>query len=838
MATISINIITKNDPEALQKAIDSVYGSLYREGDECIVVDTGSTPQEVQANREVCKLFPDCTLIERPDLSVDMSKIIRDELGAEFEKEFLSHVPDGRGIVDFAAARQIAMDASKNELVFWIDTDDVLAENDPGRLRKNVDSIFDEGKADGLFLEYQYSFNENGVCVTTQRRERIFRRELFEWRGKCHETAVPKDGIEIKPMALIPDIGASIIHTEARKPHRVSDIRNYVVLKRAYDEEVESGKNDPRTIFYIGNSLRGLEKLREADAWYQAFDRYSGSEEDRFAAKYYRCLMYLHPKIRRPADAFRIMTDALEIKYDDPRPYYILQQACLGLGDFEQSLHWYGIGSMCQISEKQLMSYDPLSVSYRPHLMAAHAFRELKRNEQAVNAITKAYQNNPCEESKKFYDEIRQWAGSLEFSKGYAQLMKVTPNDEHRREKGMDIIQGLATEATHEMEQSGYGSREPMDPRKDRPEICIFAPSTAEEWGPLNREGGVGGSEKMIIILAEALQRTGLVNVSVYANVPPAQRGIAPTNVNWRHWSEIDMKRARHTIVFWRCPGMMSRVLCPAKKRIVWNHDVPKQGDYTDEVLGLADYIQFQTKYHASLIDLPEEKVWVARNAIEAPKIEGATRHPGRVFYGSSPDRGLITACRIVKRAQELSKKPVELVTTYGLTPYTRKAYAAKTHGYIPDMGHDMSYRLYEREMFEALESCGAAVLHRIGFAKMEALMQTSDVWLYPTRFPEISCMTAMEAQANGCKILTSNYAALAETCFTGWTLPEMPLNGEISDEWIEQAARQLLEVIDEDIDREEQAAEAVTRYNVDDLAKMWLEKLSLWREAEAPAPA
>ena len=39
-----------------------------------------------------------------------------------------------------------------------------------------------------------------------------------------------------------------------------------------------------------------------------------------------------------------------------------------------------------------------------------------------------------------------------------------------------------------------------------------------------------------------------------------------------------------------------------------------------------------------------------------------------------------------------------------------------------------------------------------------------ASIWVYPTEFPEISCITAMKTQAMGCIPVTTNFGALNET--------------------------------------------------------------------------
>ena len=52
-----------------------------------------------------------------------------------------------------------------------------------------------------------------------------------------------------------------------------------------------------------------------------------------------------------------------------------------------------------------------------------------------------------------------------------------------------------------------------------------------------------------------------------------------------------------------------------------------------------------------------------------------------------------------------------------------------------------------------------------VGQRELARAFAEAGTWLYPCPFPEISCITAMKAQAMGCWPVTSGTAALAETC-------------------------------------------------------------------------
>jgi glycosyltransferase involved in cell wall biosynthesis len=139
----------------------------------------------------------------------------------------------------------------------------------------------------------------------------------------------------------------------------------------------------------------------------------------------------------------------------------------------------------------------------------------------------------------------------------------------------------------------------------------------------------------------------------------------------------------------------------------------------------------------------------------------------------------------------------------------------------------------YERMYFRYFDAIGVHMHHRIGFEQMSDLLSTCGVWLYPTRFPEISCMAAMEAQQHGVIPVTTRYAALAETVLPLVDKFKIEIGEDLGPDQLAQqtgvpallAAAQV--PADSDL-RHELSAAAEKAYNVADLAKDWLSRLGL----------
>jgi tetratricopeptide (TPR) repeat protein len=597
MAAISVTIVTKDDPEALEKCLDSVQDVLLRPEDELLVLDTGSTPENLAANK-VAVAAAEGLLVHQPNLTTDFTPFVRQWIPEQLEK-FQKHYPDPNLPLDFSAMRAEALKAASNDIVFWIDTDDILV--DPqGELRNKVDEFMGpaDPKVDAIFLDYKYTFDVDGACTTTLRRERFFFKDRYYWAGRCHETAIPKPDLDppMRNVAVFGDLEASIVHTDARKADGVSDIRNYVILRREYEETKEA--LDPRTVFYLANAARGLRRFKEAADLYDEFDALSGSGDDRYAAYYYRGAMYLDPEVNRPLSAVEVFEKCVDLDPSDPRGYFGMARAYAALYRYEQSFHWYKIGCGFGMSDQFLFSYDPTHINYHPHVLAAYVAHELKRPDLARQAAEKAIQARPDHPTSV---ALRQEVQAAEVG---AQLRNaiaaVTQHFTHGGPNATRVIRELCKElkgVPEECEELGWSAGEGPDGRAERPSLAIFCGHTPESWGPKCRDTGIGGSEKMVIMLAPLLQKHGPWNVTVYANVPKAQRGVYEDNVRWCHWSEFDDAIPRDVFVSWRSPEHLLRPV-RARKRVLWNHDVQDPGRYTPEVLSLVDHVQLQSEFH------------------------------------------------------------------------------------------------------------------------------------------------------------------------------------------------------------------------------------------------
>ncbi len=146
-------------------------------------------------------------------------------------------------------------------------------------------------------------------------------------------------------------------------------------------------------------------------------------------------------------------------------------------------------------------------------------------------------------------------------------------------------------------------------------------------------------------------------------------------------------------------------------------------------------------------------------------KEEVAERDPHLIVYGSSYDRGLEHLLKMWPDIKQ-AVPDARLRVFYGWDLF--------------DVGyHDNPERMsWKDKINKLMEQDGITHLGRIGHQAVNKEFERAGVWAYPTHFGEISCITAMKAQAYGAVPCVVNYAALDETVQFG-----VKVKGDIYDQ-------------------------------------------------------
>ena len=163
---------------------------------------------------------------------------------------------------------------------------------------------------------------------------------------------------------------------------------------------------------------------------------------------------------------------------------------------------------------------------------------------------------------------------------------------------------------------------------------------------------------------------------------------------------------------------------------------------------------RFHAKDYINRLPQCEAKLRQTRNGLDLDLLSraaaGAEKVPGRVTYVSRPERGLKQLLEYVWPQLKTAMPELKLklcgyqVETTDLHPSIKAEYA---------LIDDLVSRAEDVE-----------VLARVAKEEYYRHLASSQAMLYPSVFPEISCIAALEAQALGLPVITSDSFALSET--------------------------------------------------------------------------
>ena len=171
--------------------------------------------------------------------------------------------------------------------------------------------------------------------------------------------------------------------------------------------------------------------------------------------------------------------------------------------------------------------------------------------------------------------------------------------------------------------------------------------------------------------------------------------------------------------------------------------------DFVDKL----DWIVFNSNWnfekYVYQYKVPENKSVVIKNAIEEIDFVEKPKNKISLIYHTTPWRGLANLLNIFKK---LNLEDVELNVCSSVTIYGEKF-------------NNVLGKEYEKLFEECKNTKNVNYLGYIENNKVLELLKKMHIFAYPSIWHETSCVSAIEAMAAGCEVVTTNLAALYETC-------------------------------------------------------------------------
>lgn len=288
----------------------------------------------------------------------------------------------------------------------------------------------------------------------------------------------------------------------------------------------------------------------------------------------------------------------------------------------------------------------------------------------------------------------------------------------------------------------------------------------------------LGGMETAVIRLAEALSELGhrAIVVSGLANPPLSDPLYIPHNA----LGDIGAVDVLIAVREWKplCLPIQAKVRC------LWtgdSYDQPQNIGIGDKrIQERLDLLLPVSNWHKERLcqesGFPIENTHVLPNGIHAAYFEGSEpRLRKRLIYSSTPYRGLEFLPPIFRKLRE-RHSDAELHVFSGYKVY---------QGSAPT---DPRQLAAYQEICRRLQTIPGVQIHgNVQQKQLAREFMKSSILAYPNSFEETSCITAMEAQAAGCAVVSSERGALPETVGdAGILIPGDPQTEEYQTKFLE----------------------------------------------------
>jgi len=253
------------------------------------------------------------------------------------------------------------------------------------------------------------------------------------------------------------------------------------------------------------------------------------------------------------------------------------------------------------------------------------------------------------------------------------------------------------------------------------------------------------------------------------------------------------------------------------KINILWmqhfvNQEEVKNLESKDYVNKL-DHIVFNSNWNFEKFQyqfkIPESKSVVIKNAIENIDSHEKPRDKINLIYHTTPWRGLVHLLKVFKN---LNLKNVELNICSSTIIYGKKF-------------DNILGKKYENIFEECKNTKNVNYLGFVENNKIINLLKNMHIYAFPSVWPETSCISAIEAMAAGCEIVSSNLGALYETCAPFGTFVTFDKNFEN----FEKKYQKVLERSIENFWSEENQKKIKLQHEVINLTYSWPERSKEW---------
>jgi len=343
----------------------------------------------------------------------------------------------------------------------------------------------------------------------------------------------------------------------------------------------------------------------------------------------------------------------------------------------------------------------------------------------------------------------------------------------------------------------------------------VFYTKGIEFNGNTLNERALGGTETALIYIAKELAKLDF-KVTVFNN---CDKPGTYNNVEYKKFEEFDPKVETDIFIAVRFLDIFNNSI-NSKISLFWTEDDYNQPflkalmekSILSKIGKIITVSNFQTNNISNYFKIPKEKFFTTRNGVDINGFElSVNKNKNKLIYTSAPFRGLDILLDIF----HLIKKEIpnaELHIFSSMKTYT-----------LSEEEDKKSYK----NIYKKANQPGVFLRGSITQKELANELLSSYLFVYPNKFPETSCIAAIEAQAAGVPIVTSKLGALTETVEQGILIEGNPYSEEYKTKFVKTVI-DLLKDEDEWKRLSEIGKKSIKElYDWEMIAKEWKEEFS-----------
>jgi GR25 family glycosyltransferase involved in LPS biosynthesis/predicted O-methyltransferase YrrM len=706
---INLCIMVKNGGELFEQMLLKNIDVF----DRWTILDTGSTDGTVDAIKRI---------------------LVGKKKGALYEEPF----------INFRDSRNRCLELAGPKYKYNLMLDDTYVVE--GELRSFLNEIRGDQFGDSYSLtikSHDVEYISNRITKTQNKLRYIY---------TMHEVIQDKDNINVR----VPDNRAIINDLNNDYMQNRSNDRKEYDLKCLY-EMLEEYPDDPRHLFYLGQTYKMLQDFEKAAEYYykRAFFHKNGFEQEKFDAlfEFTRISIYQLNKPWRDFEKYY----KLCIEWQPTRPegnyflgiHYFLEGIMDVAFDHFKKAHQIGFPFHQQYSLKPTINYI-----FTPYYLSSlcYQFEDYKLGLDVCSLYLQ--KNKPGE---MYYELIMDWY------KIYHMLTKLP-------------------------------SIKSVPQIFDKPIFCIVADGGFTKWSGSNiLTSGVGGSETWVIEMARYINQLADFEVIVFCNCEEEEifEGVKYIKLE-RYLDTISSIKIEHCIISRFSEYIPATIVGHVENIYLILHDLQLSGNVIP-IHPKIKNIFCLTEWHKAhfLETFPQFKNICNslhygidfKNFLDEEKETNKGKIPYSFIYSSFPNRGLSVVLK--------------------MWPKIVERYPQATLNIFTDVNNKWANDFYPDELKEIREILGvykdlypSSVINH-GWVSKKTLAdywKQTAIWLYPCKFKETFCLTAMEAAITKTLAITNDLAALQNTVGSrGIVIP-----GDANlEEWQQLAFTKICEALD-----------------------------------------